>query len=47
MIIQENRDPMCLSISNAQVSGAVVLSVGWVNRFSYPLCHLILAPPRA
>ena len=47
MIIQENRDFRCLSISNAQVSGAVVLSVGWVGRFSYLLWHLIPAPPRA
>ena len=47
MIIQKNRDPRCLSISSTQVSVAVVLSVGRVGRFSYPLCHLTPAPPRA
>ena len=41
MIIRENRDPRHLSISNSQVSGAVVLSVGRVGTFSYPLCYLI------
>ena len=40
MIIRENIDPRCLSISNAHISGAVVLSVGWVGMFSYPPCHL-------
>ena len=40
MIIREERDPRCVSISSTQVSGAVVLSVRWVGRFSYPLCYL-------
>ena len=40
MIIREERDLRCLSISSTQVSGAVVLSEGWLGRFSYPLCYL-------
>ena len=42
MIIRENRDSRCLSISKAQVSGAAVLSVVWVGKFSYP--HVIWTP---
>ena len=37
MFIREERDPRCVSISSTQVSGAVVLSVRWMGRFSY-LC---------
>ena len=44
MIIRESRDSRYLSITNAQVSGPVVLSVGWVGMFSYPLCHLTSCP---
>ena len=40
MIIREERDLGCVSISSTQVSGAVVLSEGWLGRFSYPLCYL-------
>lgn len=47
MIIREERDLRCVSISSTQVSGAVVLSEGWLGRFSYPLCYLPPAPPRA
>ena len=40
MIIREERDLRCVSISSTQVSGAVVLSERWLGRFSYPLCYL-------
>ena len=44
MIIRESRDSRYLYISSAQVSGPVVLSVGWVGMFCYPLCHLTSCP---